>query len=389
MEPKRDYYEVLGVARDADQKTVKRAFLKLARTLHPDVNDASDAEDKFKEVNEAYSVISDERKRSNYDRYGNPDGPAGFGGDYADMSDFFGGGFGINDIFDSFFGGMGSSRAGSSVRTRGRDMGVRLSITLEEAASGCAKTISYDRLAPCDDCGGSGIAEGGSIHTCERCHGTGRVVEVQRTIFGQMQSQTTCPVCHGAGHTVDHPCDTCGGSGRAPEKETVELRIPAGVRTGQTVSVTGMGEAGVRGDSAGDLVASIEVVPHERFERQGDDLICTVSIDALEAIVGTCVSVEGIMSGESVAVEIAAGTQFGTRIICHGHGMPSVSTGLRGDLIALIQVITPIDLEGENLADIERIVAVRSLPKTHADESRPAKKPARSTKKGRQKKRRS
>ncbi|RVU98334.1 molecular chaperone DnaJ [Coriobacteriales bacterium OH1046] len=388
MEPKRDYYEVLGVARDADQKTVKRAFLRLARTLHPDVNDAPDAEERFKEVNEAYSVLSDERKRSNYDRYGNPDGPAGFGGDYADMSDFFGGGFGINDIFDSFFGGMGSSRAGSSVRTRGRDMGIRLSITLEEAASGCSKTISYDRLAPCDDCGGSGVAEGGSVRTCERCHGTGRVVEVQRTIFGQMQSQTTCPVCHGAGHTVDHPCETCGGSGRAPEKETVELRIPAGVRTGQTVSVTGMGEAGVRGDGAGDLVASIEVVPHERFERQGDNLICTVSIDALEAIVGTCASVAGIMDGEDVAVDISPGTQFGERIICHGHGMPNVSTGLRGDLIALIQIITPTDLGGSDLAEIERIVAAHALSKIHVEGSGSARKSPRSAKKGRPRKKR-
>lgn len=388
MEPKRDYYEVLGVARDADQKTIKRAFLRLARTLHPDVNDAPDAEERFKEVNEAYSVLSDERKRSNYDRYGNPDGPAGFGGDYADMSDFFGGGFGINDIFDSFFGGMGSSRAGSSVRTRGRDMGIRLSITLEEAASGCSKTISYDRLAPCDDCGGSGVAEGGSVRTCERCHGTGRVVEVQRTIFGQMQSQTTCPVCHGAGHTVDHPCETCGGSGRAPEKETVELRIPAGVRTGQTVSVTGMGEAGVRGDGAGDLVASIEVVPHERFERQGDNLICTVSIDALEAIVGTCASVAGIMDGEDVAVDISPGTQFGERIICHGHGMPNVSTGLRGDLIALIQIITPTDLGGSDLAEIERIVAARALSKIHVEGSGSARKSPRSAKKGRPRKKR-
>lgn len=388
MDPRRDYYEVLGVARDADQKTIKRAFLRLARTLHPDVNDAPDAEDRFKEVNEAYSVLSDERKRSNYDRYGNPDGPAGLGGDYADMSDFFGGGFGINDIFDSFFGGMGSSRTSSGVRTRGRDMGVRLSITLEEAASGCVKTISYDRLAPCDDCGGTGVAEGGSVRTCERCHGTGRVVEVQRTIFGQMQSQATCPVCHGAGRTVDHPCETCGGSGRAPEKETVELRIPAGVRTGQTVSVAGMGEAGIRGDSAGDLVASIEVVPHARFERQGDDLICTVPIDALEAIVGTRVDVEGIMDGERVAVGIAAGTQFGARIVCHGYGMPNVSTGLRGDLIALIQVVTPTDLEGGDLAGIERIVAARSRSKDPAGGSGAGKKPARAAKKGRQRKKR-
>ncbi len=391
LQPKRDYYEVLGVARDADQKTIKRAFLKLARTLHPDVNDAPDAEEKFKEVNEAYSVLSDERKRANYDRYGDAEGPMGFGGggDYADMSDFFGGGFGINDIFDSFFGGMGgSSRGGAAARTRGRDMGIRLSITLEEAAAGCTKTISYTRLAPCDDCGGTGFAKGGSLRTCERCHGSGRVVEVQRTIFGSMQSQSTCPVCHGEGKVVDHPCETCGGSGRAPEKETVEIKIPAGVRSGQTVSVPGKGEAGVRGDAAGDLVASIEVAPHERFERQGDNLVCSVSIDSLQAIVGCDVEVAGIMADEEILVEIAPGTQFGEHVVCHGHGMPNPATGLRGDLICLVQIVTPTDIEGGDLLDIERIVAERALSKVVEETAEHKAHKARPTKKPRPKKKR-
>lgn len=389
MDSKRDFYEVLGVERDADQKTIKRAFLKLARKLHPDVNDAPDAEEKFKEVNEAYSVLSDERKRANYDRYGDPDGPAGFGGSSVDMSDFFGGGFGINDIFDSFFGGMGSQRGGASVRTHGRDMGIRLQITLEEAAAGCTKTISYTRLAPCDDCGGTGVAEGGSVRTCDRCHGSGVVIEIQRTIFGQMQSQTTCPVCHGDGRVVDHPCETCGGSGRTPEKETVELTIPAGVRMGQTISVPGKGEAGIRGDMAGDLVASIEILPHERFDRQGDDLVCTVAIDALEAIVGTDVNVPGILEGENVVVEIAPGTQFGEHVVCHGHGMPNVSTGLRGDLVALIQIVTPTDIEGEDLVDIERIVAARTLSRIHVEGSGTDKKQHHQSKKARPRNKRS
>ena len=389
MQPKRDYYEVLGVARDAEQKTIKRSFLKLARTLHPDVNDAPDAEEKFKEVNEAYSVLSDEAKRANYDRYGDAEGPAGFGGgSYADMSDFFGGGFGINDIFESFFGGMGGARSGAAARTRGRDMGIRLSIILEEAAAGCTKTISYNRLAPCDDCGGTGAAEDGSLHTCERCHGTGRVMEVQRTIFGQMQSQTTCPVCHGEGKVVDHPCETCGGSGRTPEKETVELNIPAGVHSGQTISVAGKGEAGIRGDAAGDLVASIEVAPHERFERQGDDLVCTVRIDALQAIVGCSVEVEGIMADETIAVEVAPGTQFGERVVCHGHGMPNISTGLRGDLIALVQILTPTDIDDDDLADIERIVDERTAGKDAARRSPFEKKRTRPSKKAKSRKKR-
>ena len=233
----KDYYELLGVDKDADAKTIKRAFLKKARALHPDVNKAPDAEERFKEVNEAYAVLSDERKRANYDRYGTPDGPGGFGSDYVDMSDIFGGGFGINDIFDSFFGGGGRAAGGRPARTRGRDMGITLHISLKEAAAGCTKTISYERLAPCDDCNGTGSAAGGEEKTCGRCHGTGRVVEVQRTIFGQMQTETTCPDCQGSGKVVDHPCETCNGQGRTPSHETVEIKVPAGIQSGQSVKV--------------------------------------------------------------------------------------------------------------------------------------------------------
>ena len=361
MEPKRDYYEVLEVPRDADAKTVKRAFLKKARKLHPDVNDAPDAEERFKEVNEAYSVLSDDQKRSNYDRYGDPNGPAGFGSDYVDVSDIFGGGFGFGDIFDSFFGGMGGRASGGATqRTRGRDMGIRLTLTLEEAAAGCTKTVAYTRLAPCEDCGGSGAAEGDRPHACERCHGTGRVVEVQRTIFGQMQTQAPCPVCHGQGQVVDHPCETCEGQGRAPSREKVEVRVPAGVHSGQTITVAGMGEAGLRGDSSGDLVVSVEVAESGRFERQGDDLFCTVRVDALRAIVGTRVLVDGIMEGERVTVEIPAGCQFGQRVTVEGRGMPRTGMAARGNLVAVIQVETPVDLTPDQMGVVSALVSERT-----------------------------
>lgn len=293
MEPTRDYYEVLGVDRDADARTIKRAFLKKARKLHPDVNKQPGAEEQFKEVNEAYSVLSDERKRANYDRYGDPNGPGGFGGDYVDMSDIFGGGF--SDIFDSFFGG-GRGASGAQQRTRGRDMGISLRISLEEAAAGCTKTITYDRLAPCDDCNGTGVAEGGHETTCTRCGGTGRVVEVQRTIFGQMQSQTTCPVCGGVGKVVDKPCETCDGQGRAPEREKLDIEIPAGIHSGQSIRIEHKGEAGIRGDAAGDLVARVDILPHERYERQGDDLFCRIDVDAFDAMLGTTITIDGIMA---------------------------------------------------------------------------------------------
>ena len=245
----KDYYEVLGVDRGADAKTIKRAFLKRARKLHPDVSNDPDAEERFKEVNEAYSVLSDERKRANYDRFGTAEGPGGFGSDYVDMSDIFGGGFGINDIFDSFFGGPAGRSSARQASTRGRDMGLTLHITLEEAAAGCKKSIAYERLAPCDDCGGTGVAEGGHEKECGRCHGMGVVREVQRTIFGQMQSQSVCPDCGGSGKVIDKPCETCDGQGRAPSRETVDIEIPAGIHSGQSLSVSGRGEAGVRGST--------------------------------------------------------------------------------------------------------------------------------------------
>ena len=356
MDQKRDYYEVLGVQKDADARTIKRAFLKKARKLHPDVNKEPGAEEKFKEVNEAYSVLSDERKRANYDRFGDPNGPGGFGGDYVDMSDIFGGGFG--DIFESFFGG-GRAGGGPQQRTRGRDMGISLQITLEMAASGCTKTISYDRLAPCDDCNGTGVAEGGKETTCSRCNGSGVVVEVQRTIFGQMQSQTTCPNCGGVGKVIDKPCETCGGQGRAPEKQTVNLEIPAGIHSGQSLRMSQMGEAGIRGDRSGDLVVRIDILPHARFERQGDDLFCNVEIDALEAMLGTTVTVEGIMEGEQVEIPIPSGCQYGQQVRVEGFGMPRAGTTARGSVIALVTVRIPDDLNDSQLDRIDKILAER------------------------------
>ena len=360
MEPKRDYYEVLGVDRDADARTIKRAFLKKARKLHPDVNQEAGAEEQFKEVNEAYSVLSDERKRANYDRYGDAEGPGGFGGDYVDMSDIFGGGF--SDIFDSFFGG-GRASGGAQQRTRGRDMGISLRITLEEAAAGCKKTISYDRLAPCDDCNGTGVAEGGRETTCTRCNGTGRVVEVQRTIFGQMQSQSTCPACGGVGKVVDKPCETCDGQGRAPDRETVELEIPAGIHSGQTVRVAGKGEAGIRGDRSGDLVARVDIAAHERYERQGDDLFCQIEIDAFEAMLGTTVTIDGIMEGETVDIVVPAGCQYGQQVRAEGKGMPRMGTSVRGSVIALVDVRVPDDLSDAERAAISKLKREREVRK--------------------------
>ena len=356
MDQKRDYYEVLGVDRDADDKTIKRAFLKKARTLHPDVNKEAGAEEAFKEVNEAYSVLSDQRKRANYDRYGTPDGPGGFGSDYVDMSDIFGGsGFGFSDIFDSFFGGAASG-GGRAARTRGRDMGITLRITLEEAASGCTKTVAYDRLAPCDDCNGTGTAEGGHEQVCTRCGGSGRVVEVQRTIFGSMQTQSTCPECGGTGHVIDKPCETCGGQGRTPSRETVQVTVPAGVHSGQTLTVEGKGEAGVRGDRGGDLVVRIDIAAHDTFQRQGDDLYCQVTVDSFAAILGTTVEVEGILADESVRIDVPTGCQYGQQVVVEGAGMPRLGGTSRGNLIAVVEVVTPTNLSQERMSKLRELL---------------------------------
>ena len=347
MTPTVDYYEVLGVSHTADAREIKRAFLKKARELHPDVNDAPDAEERFKEVNEAYSVLSDERKRANYDQFGDPEGPGGFGSDYVDMSDFFGG-FGMGDIFSSFFGG-GMGGYGPTVRTRGRDMSMTLTITLEEAAAGCTKTIAYDRLAPCDDCAGTGCAEGGSISDCGRCHGTGQVVTVQRTILGAMQTQSTCPDCQGTGKIVEKPCETCQGQGRTPSRERVDIQVPAGILSSASLVVREKGEAGVRGDASGDLVVRINVAEHPYFQRQRDDLLCLEHIDAFQAMLGCTLEIDGILEGERISIPVEPGSQHGQRVVVPGAGMPRMDSDSRGDLICVLDVRIP-----ENLSDEQR-----------------------------------
>lgn len=353
MSDKRDYYEVLGVERDADARTIKRAFLKKAREVHPDVSDDPDAEMKFKEVNEAYSVLSDEQKRANYDRFGTADGMGGSG--YVDFSDIFGG-MGMDDIFSSFFGGgAAGGHAGRQQRRQGRDMAISLSVTLEEAAQGCTKTISYDRLAPCEDCHGTGLAEGAKEEPCKRCHGTGYVTQVQRSIFGQVQSSAPCPDCHGEGTVIDHPCDMCDGQGRTPTHEKLDIKVPAGISSGRQLRVSGYGEAGYRGAPAGDLIVSVEVERHDRFERHGDDLHLDLSVSMVQAALGCTVEVDGIMPDERVSVHVPAGSQPGALVTVEGRGMPRIGGGgARGRLVARVKVVVPTELSIEARQALER-----------------------------------
>lgn len=357
METTTDYYELLGVARDASAQDIKKAFRRKARELHPDVSSDPDAEEKFRAVNEAYSVLSDEAKRSNYDRFGNPDGPVGFGGAYTDISDIFGGGgFGFGSIFEDFFGGSQST----SVRTAGRDMMKSLLISLEEAAAGCKKTITFERLTPCEACHAQGTLEPDALKICDTCHGSGVVVELQRTILGTARTQHVCPHCHGQKTIVDKPCEVCHGEGRHRATETLEISVPAGIQSGQTLRVSGKGEAGLRGDASGDLMLTIEIAPHERFERHGSHLSCVCTIDVLEALVGTTRHMQGILPDEDIVVEIDPQVQYGDQLRLTGYGMPDHRTHLRGDLIVTLKVETPDDVSQEDLNIIREMVERRS-----------------------------
>lgn len=341
----KDLYEILGVSKDASDSEIKKAFRRRARELHPDVNKAADAEDQFKELNEAYDVLSDPNKRAQYDRFGTVPGAAGggYGGGsgYVDFDDLFGGGFGgMGDIFSSFFGGQGG-QGGRPARKEGRDMGVGLRITLEEVARGVEKEIVYDRLAPCPDCKGTGLGENGKVVTCPECGGKGRVVSVQRTFLGDMQTATTCKKCNGTGSSIENPCPECEGQGRVPDRQRVTVKVPAGIRDGQQLRVGGFGEAGIQGAQAGDLIVTCRVQPHEFFERDGDDLHGRANISFIQAILGAEIEIEGIMPDEKVQVRIPAGCQNEQVVRVKGFGMPRLKSDIRGSMYVHVNVVIP------------------------------------------------
>jgi len=335
----KDLYEVLGVEKTATDDEIKKAFRRKARQLHPDVNKAEDAEDQFKELNEAYDVLSDANKRAQYDRFGTIPGAAGSGPQYVDFDDIFGGGFGMGDLFSSFFGGGGSQNA--QARREGRDMGVGLRLTLEEVAAGVKKEIVYDRLAPCPDCKGTGLGPDGKEVTCPECHGQGRVVTVQRTFLGDMQTATTCPRCHGTGRTIENPCPECEGQGRVPDRQRLTVEVPVGIRDGQQLRLTGFGEAGMQGTRSGDLIVTCRIKPHEYFQRDGDNLHTRVNVSIVQAALGAEIEVDGIFEDERVQVRIPEGCQNEQVVRTRGYGMPRFKSDARGDLFTHVNVVVP------------------------------------------------
>ncbi len=342
-----DYYQVLGVERNADDATIKKAYRKLAMKYHPDRNpDDKEAEEKFKEIGEAYEVLSDADKRAAYDRMGheafknggmNGAGGGGFGG-FTDPMDIFaqmfGGGFGG---FGGF--GGGGSRRQADPRRPGSDLRYDLDLTLEEAVRGCEKTLEIERMVPCDKCGATGSKDGASgFKQCPTCHGTG-VVTRQCGFFVQ---QSTCPSCRGAGQTISNPCSHCHGEGRVHKDVKITLHVPPGVDTGTKLRSTGNGDAGVHGGETGDLYVFIEVKPHDIFTREGTDLHCTMPVPFTEAALGgvlTAPTLEG-----PAKLKLPAGTQSGTIFRLRNQGVPALKGSGRGDLLVEVQVETPTKL---------------------------------------------
>ena len=353
----KDLYEILGVDRNASENDIKKAFRRRARDLHPDVNDSPNADEEFKELNEAYDVLSDPAKRAQYDRFGTIPGAAGVpgGGAYVDFEDLFGGFGGMGDIFSSFFGGAGGSRGVSRERAEGRDMGIGIEITLEEAATGLKREIVYDRLAPCSECDSTGVGVGGGVDTCRTCNGTGSVVSVQQTFLGNMQSRTTCPDCNGEGKTVHGACEECDGQGRVPDRNRVAVEIPEGIQDGQQLRISGQGEAGVRGADSGDLLVTVRIAPDKFFERSGSDLHASLPISMLKAALGAKVIVDGILPDEKVEAKIPAGTQPGDIVRIKGRGMPKLRSSSRGDLMLHVDVVIPKKLKSKQKRALQNI----------------------------------
>jgi molecular chaperone DnaJ len=346
----KDLYEVLGVSRDASDAEIKKAFRHKARELHPDVNKSPNAEDEFKELNEAYDVLSDKNKRAQYDRFGTVPGAAGGpSGGYVNMDDIFGG---MGDIFSSFFGGAARS---AGIRKEGRDMAFGVRITLEEAARGLKREVVYDRLAPCSECDGKGIGEGGKEVTCPECGGSGRVTQVQRTFLGDMQSTTTCPECQGTGSHIEGACPECEGQGRVPDRQHVNVEIPAGIRDGQQLRVPNMGEAGIQGAEAGDLIVSVQIEPNDFYERDGNDLHVALKIPMVKAALGATVDIDGILDDEVVTVKIPHGSQSGDVVRVKGFGMPKIRSTQRGDMLVHLEVEIPRKLNKKERGLLEKL----------------------------------
>ena len=335
-----EYYDRLGVSKDASQDEIKRAYRKMSKKYHPDINKEPGAEEKYKEVQEAYETLSDDQKRAAYDQYG-PDGANGFGGQ-GGFGGFDGGaGFGgFEDIFSSFFGG-GATRNPNAPR-QGDDLQYRVNLSFEEAIFGAEKEVHYNREATCKTCSGSGAKPGTSPVTCGRCHGQGVINVDTQTPLGMMRRQVTCDVCHGTGQEIKEPCQTCHGTGHEKQSHKVSVKIPAGVETGQQIRLAGQGEAGFNGGPYGDLFVIINVNPSDKFTRDGSTIYYTLNISFVQAALGDTVEVPTVHG--NVEMTIPAGTQTGKTFRLKGKGAPRLRGGSQGDQHVTVNIVTPTKL---------------------------------------------
>ncbi|TCN01554.1 molecular chaperone DnaJ [Paenibacillus sp. BK033] len=342
MADKRDYYEVLGVSKGASGDEIKKAYRQLARKYHPDVNKEADAETKFKEVKEAYDVLSDDGQRARYDQFGHVDPNQGMGGagGFSGNGDF--GGFG--DIFDMFFGG-GGGRRDPNAPQRGNDLQYSMTIEFKEAVFGKETEITIPRTESCDTCAGSGAKPGTKPETCTVCHGSGQQEVVQNTPFGRMVNRRACSHCGGSGKVIKEKCGTCHGAGRVKKQRKINVRIPAGVDDGAQIRLSGEGEGGLRGGPAGDLYIVIRVKAHEFFERENDDIYCEVPLTFVQAALGDEIEIPTLT--EKVKLKIPAGTQTGTYFRLKGKGVPKLRGYGQGDQHVKVTVVTPTKLSDE------------------------------------------
>ena len=377
MAEKRDYYEVLGLQKGASADDIKSAYRKAALKWHPDrwvdgsAEEKKTAEEKFKEASEAYSILSDPDKKARYDQFGfsgvdgaaGPDFSQGFGNLEDLLNNLFGGAFG--GAFSGGFGGFGGfSGFGGGNRTaqrtyRGQDIRTRVKLTLEEIASGCEKEISIERKRPCPDCGGRGTKNSSDIKTCPTCKGSGQVQHTTNTLFGRAMSYTTCPQCHGEGQIVNNPCRTCDGTGLVRKRETVKVKIPAGVEAGMILTMRGEGHAAQHNGTNGDLQVVIEEVAHSELTRDGNNLFLTRIIPVTDAMLGCEITVPVL--GGSERIKLDAGTQSGTVVKLRGKGLPSVNSYGRGDLYVKVLVWIPRKLDRSEKAALEAMRGSRSF----------------------------
>jgi molecular chaperone DnaJ len=359
-----DYYATLGVGREATPEELKKAYRKLARQLHPDVNDAPDASDRFKEVTLAYEVLSDPKKRSMFDRGGDPvSGGGGFGGSAQ--------GFNFDDIMDAFFG-QNAQRGPRPRQQRGQDALLRLDVDLAEAAFGVTHEIKVDTAVTCSTCDGSGAANGSQPETCRTCHGHGDVQHVQRSLLGDIRTSRPCPTCHGFGSVIPDPCPECAGEGRVRSRRSISVTIPAGVDQGTRIQLTGEGEVGPGGGPAGDLYLEINVGRHPTFQRKGDQLICQVTVPMTAAALGTRIDLPTLEADvpdsdeddHTVRLDVTPGTQSGDVITIKGRGVPRLRGSGRGDLKVQVVVETPSRLDDEQRALLEQLAELRGEQRT-------------------------